>query len=103
MPAWVTFLGTGVNSFSIGLIRNRYKSGEWILLINPRDDRSLWRRLHSPYESRNNEELKLIVSDLHSALVQMRDVTDLRWYFKEDNRALPAVATPEELPWAGNR
>jgi hypothetical protein len=89
LAPWAAVLQTGEKSFSVVLGRSKYAADEWILIASPPDPPS------------DASELMATCRKIHAVLTAIPNISAVRWYFEGPKNQTTAVATPDELPWAG--
>jgi hypothetical protein len=101
LAPWAAVLQTGEKSFSVVLGRSKYAADEWILIVSPPDTPSLLNRLRGRTPPSDASELMATCRKIHAVLTVVPNISAVRWYFEGFNNQTTAVATPDELPWAG--
>ena len=98
----VVVLQAGKKSYSVVLGRSKYADDEWLLLVGSPDTPKLLDRLCRRQPLFDSSELMLICREIHALLTAIPNISAVRWYFEGFRSQTIAVASPDELPWAGS-
>jgi hypothetical protein len=96
---WFVVVQLNHKSFEVYFALFQPDRNEWLLAIAPLHQPGFVKRLlgHKPFEC--SAELKSISQEIHSLLVAMSDISDVRWFFGGPPGKVPSTDSPEQLPW----